>query len=174
MKQKCSILNVLKVFFEEPLNLHFIREISKKINLAPTSVRNNIKELLKNNLIIKQKSKPFDGYVANRENSEFIFYKKVHNFYSLKKLAGFLDKNFYPRLAVVFGSYSLGEDVETSDIDLLIISKRKIELNKFEKELKREINILAIDNLNKLEKPILNKVYNGFVICGGFDECRNF
>lgn len=176
MEQKCSILSVLKIFFEEPINLHFIREISKKIKLAPTSVKNNIKELLKNDLIIKQESRPFNGYVANRENSEFIFYKKIYNIYSLKKLIEFLDKNFYPKLAVVFGSYSLGEDREDSDIDLLIVTKGKknIDLKKFEKELKREINILMIDNLNKLEKQILNKVYNGFVICGGFDECRNF
>ncbi len=171
MIQKCSYFDVLKTFFEEPTNIHFIREISKKINLAHTSVKNNVNKLLKEGLIIQKKAKPFSGYVGNRENEDFIFYKKIYNFYSLKELKNFIYKNFCPKLAVVFGSYSLGEDIEGSDIDILIISnlKKKIDLSKFEKELKREINVINVNTLNKLDKPILKKVYNGFLICGGFD-----
>jgi predicted nucleotidyltransferase len=72
---------------------------------------------------------------------------------------------------LVFGSYSIGEDIESSDIDLFMISKsKKIDVKKFEKKLKREINLLVVDNLNKIEKPLLNKIYNGIVLCGGFDE----
>jgi DNA-binding MarR family transcriptional regulator len=47
MVQKCSLIKVSEVFFAEPTTTHFIKEISKKINLAPTSVRKNIKDLLK-------------------------------------------------------------------------------------------------------------------------------
>ncbi len=168
---KCNNFEIIKVFFTEPTSIHFIREISKKINLAPTSVKNYLNEFLKEGLIIPKKSKPFNGYIANRENEKFIFLKQIYNLYSLEKLKNYLKKNYYPKLAVVFGSYSLGEDIENSDIDLLIVSKSKKEINlkKFEKDLQREINILLIDNLNKLEKPILNKIHNGIVICGGFD-----
>jgi predicted nucleotidyltransferase len=86
-------------------------------------------------------------------------------------LKEFIIKNYSPQLAVVFGSYSLGEDVEESDIDILILTKGKkdIFLQKFEKILKREINLIVLDNLTKLDKPLIKKVYNGFVICGGFD-----
>ncbi len=171
MVQKCSNLEVLKVFFLEPTRIHFIREIGKKINLAPTSVKKYLDEFVKEGLVVPKKSNPFNGYVANRENEEFIFYKKIYNLYSLGELKEFLEKNSFPKLAVVFGSYSLGEDIESSDIDLLIISKskKKVDLKKFEKKLKREINVLIINGISKLEKPVLNKVYNGFVICGGFD-----
>ncbi len=171
MVQKCSNIEVLKVFFLEPTTIHFIREISKKINLAPTSVKKYLNEFLEQGLILKKESKPFNGFVANRENEDFIFYKRIYNLYSIKKIKKHLEKNHSPNLALVFGSYSLGEDIENSDIDLLIISKSKqeIKLKEFEKELKREINPMQLDNINKLDKPILNKVKNGFVICGGFD-----
>jgi len=170
MVQKCSYTKTLEVFFQEPTKMHFIKEISRNLKIAHTSIRNNIKWLLKENLIIPKESKPFSGYIANRENSEFIFLKKAYNLSALFELKKYLEKTIYPKLAVVFGSYSLGEDIETSDIDLLVISNgKKIDLKKFEKDLKREINVLVINDLKKVEKPILNKIYNGFIICGGFD-----
>ena len=170
MEQKCSYLKVLEVFFIEPTTTHFIKEIGKKINLAPTSVRNHIKDLFAKNLIKKKKAKPFDGFIANRENEEFIFYKRVYNLYSLKELSKFLTSSFWPKLIVVFGSYARGEDIEESDIDILIISKTKKEINleKFEKKLKKKINLLIIDKLEKLDKSIIKKIYNGIVLHGSF------
>lgn len=170
MGQKCSYLKVLNVFFVEPTTIHFIKEISKKINLAPTSIRNHIKDLLAKNLIKIKKARPFDGFIANRENEDFIFYKKVYNLYSLKELTEFLTSSFWPKLIVVFGSYARGEDIEQSDIDILVISKIKKELNlkKFEKKLKRKINLLVIDKLEKLDKNLIKKIYNGIVLYGGF------
>ncbi len=170
MEQKCSYLKVLEVFFTEPTAIHFIKEISKKITLAPTSVRNHIKSLLKEGLIKEKMAKPFNGLAANRENEDFIFYKRVYNFYSLKDLTKFLVSAYYPTLIVVFGSYARGEDVESSDIDILILSrtKKEIALEKFEEKLKRKINLLVVDKLNKLDNPILKKIYNGIVLYGGF------
>lgn len=170
MVQKSSFLEVMKIFFIEPAGIHFIKEISKKIKLAPTSVRTSIATLLKLNLIKKKKSKPFDGLAANRENEDFIFYKRVYNLYSLKELSGFLISNYYPRLLVVFGSYSLGEDVESSDIDIFILSKAKKDVNTeiFERGLQRKINLLIVDDAEKLDKGIYGKIQNGIVLYGGF------
>lgn len=170
MVHKCSYIKVLEVFFIEPTTLHFIKGISRQINLAHTSVRNIIKDLVMEGLIVKKKSKPFDGYIANRENEKFIFEKKIYNLLSLNDVKDYIANTLYPKLAVVFGSYSLGEDIETSDIDVLILSKSKkeIDVSKFEKKLKRKINIMYIDDLNKLEKSLLKKIYNGFVLDGGF------
>lgn len=172
MIQKCSLLNVLEVFFKEPTAIHFIREIGKKINLSQTSVRNHVKELERKRLIIKQKAKPFDGFIANRENDKFIFYKQSYNFYSLYELKNFLVKSLYPKTIIIFGSYSRGEDIEKSDIDLLILSKieKNIDIKKFEKLLNRKINITFMDNLTKLDKSVKINVLNGWVIYGGIDE----
>ncbi|MFH1325336.1 MAG: nucleotidyltransferase domain-containing protein [archaeon] len=172
MIQKCSLLKVLGVFFIEPTNMHFIREIGKKTNLAPTSVRNHIRELEKNNLIVKTKAKPFDGFVANRENEKFIFYKQAYNFYSLYELRELIAKLLYPKSIMIFGSYVKGEDTESSDIDIIILSKVKKEINlkKFEKSLNRKINLVFVENLNKLNKSIKINVLNGRIIYGGIDE----
>jgi predicted nucleotidyltransferase len=170
MVQKCSRVKVLEVFFKEPTNIHYIKEISRKIDLAPTSVRKYIKELNKEGLIKKKESKPFDGWVANRENEEFIYYKRVYNFWSLKNLADYLENKFYPKITVVFGSYCLGEDVEDSDIDILIISKngKNLDLKKYEKELNRGIHLIVENSLNKLNKKVRKKVKNGIVLSGSF------
>lgn len=170
MEQKCSFLRVLEVFFVEPMAVHFTKEISRRIGLAPTSVRNNIKELLSTNLIKKKKSKPFDGFIANRENSDFIFYKRVYNLYSLKEITDFLVSAYYPKLIVVYGSYASGEDVENSDIDIFILSKTKkdVNLEKSEKKLERKIHLLVSDNLEDLDLSLRKKIWNGIVLYGGF------
>ncbi|MFH1528572.1 MAG: nucleotidyltransferase domain-containing protein [Bacteroidota bacterium] len=171
MIQRCSIIRVLEVFFVEPTTIHFIREIGNKINLAPTSVRNHVNELLKMKLIVKKKSKPFDGYIANKDDKTFLFDKGLYNLYTLQELRDQIVEIIHPKAIVVFGSYLLGEDIETSDIDILIISKVKSELDlkKFEKKLKRSINVLIVDKLSKLDKNIQKKIINGFVIYGALN-----
>ncbi len=163
-------MRVLEVFFREPTTIHFIKDISKKIGLAHTSVRNNIYDLAKRGLILKTKSKPFDGYVANRENDDFVWSKLSYNILSLKELCGNLAKELYPKTIVLFGSYSRGEDIESSDVDILIISKVRKEINfaGFEKLLKRNVRPVIIDKLSQLDENIQKKVLNGFVLYGGF------
>jgi predicted nucleotidyltransferase len=170
MVQKCSQLAVLEVFFKEPLSIHFIKGISRQIGLAPTSVRAHVKGLLKEGLIKKRASKPFDGFAANREDEDFIYYKRVYNLYSLKELSRFLVSSLYPKLLVVFGSYSTGEDTETSDIDILVVSKAKAEISpeKFGKQLKRKIHLLQVDELSKLEPKMLKSIQSGLTLYGGF------
>ncbi len=170
MVHKCNYLRVLKVFFEEPLTVHFIKEISRKIKLAPPSVRIYINDLKSQKLIIVKNTKPFAGLVSNRENEDFLYYKKIYNLYTLKELNKFLIKTFWPKLIVLFGSYARGEDVEASDIDIFILSKVKKEINleRFENQLKRKINLLIVDNLKKLDKSILKKIHNGIILYGGF------
>ena len=51
MAQKCSLLKVLEIFFIEPTSIHFIKAISKKINLASTSVRIPVNAPLKAGVI---------------------------------------------------------------------------------------------------------------------------
>lgn len=168
MIQKYSDLRVLEVFFKKPTETHFIREIGRKINLAPTSIKIIIDNLLKQKFINIKKAKPFNGYIANREKDSFLFLKRTHNLMNLYELNNLIIEEIHPMAIVLFGSYSRGEDIETSDIDLLIISKIKKDLNfpNIEKKLKRKINIMIIDNLKKLDPPIIKKIYNGIVIHG--------
>ncbi len=168
MKQKCSYMKVLEIFFKGPITAHFIREISREIHLAPTSVRKNIKELERENLIVKKELKPFPGFIANRENEEFIYLKRAYNLATLLNLKKRIEEELSPKAIVLFGSYSRGEDIETSDIDLVCLSKieKEINLNKIENELKRKINIMFIKDLKQLEESILKKINNGIILAG--------
>ena len=68
---------------------------------------------------------------------------------------------------VLFGSFAKGEDIEDSDIDLYIetLSKKNIDLEKFEKLLKRKIQIFRHKNLNEISNPHLaNNIINGIIL----------
>ena len=68
----------------------------------------------------------------------------------------------------MYGSYLSGEDVEKSDIDLLIISKSKktLKIEKFEKKLNRKIHIITEPKLNKLPEELKSEIINGLVLYG--------
>lgn len=163
--QKCSLWNVAEIFFKEPTKVHFIQGISKKIKLAPTSVKKHIQTLAEMGLIEKTKTEVFVGYKAKRENPEFIFHKKISNLISLHS-SGIIEylKEHYPKSVILFGSYAKGEDIETSDIDLFIEFKKfKINLEKFEKLLKRSIHILFKEEASK---SILESINQGEILYG--------
>ncbi len=170
MVQKCSLINVTEVFFKEPTKVHFIKEISRKINLAPTSIRNHIKYLKKEGMIIEKESSPFNGLVANLDNDKFIFYKRSFNLFSLFKLRETLINSIAPSGIILFGSYSRGEDVENSDVDLIVLRKTKKEINleKFEKELGRKIHITYLNNINELDIHVKENAKRGVIIYGGY------
>jgi len=168
--QKCSLLRVFEVFVDEPLKIHYIKEISRKINLAHTSIKKHLQELNKQNLIIKQKGERYFGFIANRDEENFIFYKKIFNLMKIKE-SGFLEdliKKLYPQVIVLYGSYLNGEDVEKSDIDIFILSrtKKRLETGKFEKRLKRKIHIILESKLNKLPIELKSEILNGSVLYG--------
>lgn len=170
MIQKCSLLKVFSIFCEEPLEIHYIKEISKKIDLAPTSVRNHLAELLQQNIINKKKGERFIGFIANRDNEDFLFYKKIINLINIKEsgLIKFIIDSIYPQAIIIYGSYLRGEDIKDSDIDIFILTKVKKRLNfeKFEKILKRRIHILSGVNIKDLPLELKLEINNGFVLYG--------
>ena len=168
MLQKCSYMRVLEVFFKEPTKVHFIREISREIKLATTSVKKHLLEIEKEGLIKKKIQTPFEGYITNKEDENFLQYKQIYNLYSLIDLKAKIINEIGPKAIILFGSYQKGEDREESDIDLVIISKVKHALNleKYEKILQRKIHITLIGSLDELEESVKNSVRNGWKLYG--------
>lgn len=163
--QKCSLWKVAEIFFIEPTKVHFIKEISKKISLAPTSVRIHIETLLSENLIEKVKSAPFFGYKSLRENSDFIFQKKVSNLILLQE-SNLINKlkEKYPKSIILFGSYNKGEDIESSDIDIFVdLNKFKFDSSEFERSLKRKIHLIFRQEPNK---SLLESINQGTLLFG--------
>jgi predicted nucleotidyltransferase len=170
MIQKCSLWQVLGIFFEEPLRVHYVKEIARRIKLAPTSVKNRLNELLKQEFILKKKGEIFPGFIANRDNKEFLFYKRMNNLIKLNEsnVLDYIIDSIYPETIIVYGSYLKGEDIESSDLDLLILSKVKKTLNleKFEHILNRKIHCIIIKSTEELTKELRSEIVNGLVLYG--------
>lgn len=173
MLQKNNRWSVLRVFFDDPASsTRFqLREISKKISLAPLSVKNYLSELAKENLIIKTKHRihNYPVYIANRENELFRLLKKIDTMYIMSSsgLLDYINNECIPEVIILFGSAARGEDIKESDIDLFIKSKeKKLDIKKYEQKLKRHINIFFEENFNKLSKELKNNVINGVILRG--------
>lgn len=46
--------------------------------------------------------------------------------------------------------------------------KKDIRLEKSERKLERDINLLIMDELEKLDKSLILKIYEGMILYGGF------
>ena len=70
---------------------------------------------------------------------------------------------------ILFGSFSRGEDIEESDIDIYIEthSKKKISLKKFESSLNRNIQLFKHKSIHQIRnKDLANNIINGIVLSG--------
>lgn len=60
-----------------------------------------------------------------------------------------------------------GEDLKESDIDLFLLCKeKKLDLSKYEKQLKRKVNLFFKDNFGDLSKELKNNILNGVILKG--------
>jgi predicted nucleotidyltransferase len=132
-------------------------------------VNYHINNLLKENLIVKIKQKPFPSFRADETGGVYRFHK-IQGF--LRKileigLVDYLYKRLNPRCIILFGSFAKAEYDESSDIDIFIQSKEtKINLEKFEKRLKHPINLYFKENINSLSKELFNNIMNGIKLRG--------
>jgi len=172
MLQNYNRWRVLRIFFDNPLTQGLqLREISRKINLAPPSVKKYLEELEEEQFISFKKSRVqnFPIYFANRDNEKFKYYKKIDLQERINStgLLKFLDDTLLPNVIVLFGSGSKGEDTELSDIDFFISSKSKtLNLTRYEKKLQRKINIIFEPDFNKISKELKNNILNGIPLSG--------
>ncbi len=109
----------------------------------------------------------------NRDDHKTTQLKRVDNLKLIYEtgLADFLEKEFAGATIILFGSYSRGEDLINSDIDVAVIGRKekKIELTNYEKELERQININFYDSFKKIHKNLKENLCNGIVLVGGFE-----
>jgi len=172
MLQNYTTYKILKVFFYSPSKRFGLKEISSNSCIAHTSVKKELKKLIKQGLIkkevqIKGKRK-FPLYFAN-VNDKFKFLKKISNEYQIRNsgLIEYLVSELMPNTIVLFGSFSKGEDAEESDIDIFVEAGiKEINLKKFERNFKKKINITFKQDINNLKREFLNNVINGIILYG--------
>ncbi|MDP3027824.1 MAG: nucleotidyltransferase domain-containing protein, partial [Nanoarchaeota archaeon] len=96
--------------------------------------------------------------------------KRISNFSKIldSGLVDFLNEKFPPEAISVIGSYSRGEDIKDSDIDIIIISKKEyysVSLINFEKKLNRKIHLI-ITYYDKMSNEFYTNLINGIVLYG--------
>jgi predicted nucleotidyltransferase len=179
MLHNCNLWNVATVFFDNPNKSFELIEISRRINLAHTSVKNHLLTLIDLKIINKgtvnfgNKANPC--YFANKKHSLFIHYKKIYNLECLKKaeLIEYIEDKCQPNCIVLFGSFQKGEDVSDSDIDLFVESNEKnLNLKKYEEKLNRKIQIHFKNKFKEYSNELKNNLINGIVL-SGFLEVYN-
>ncbi|MBI4143825.1 nucleotidyltransferase domain-containing protein [Candidatus Woesearchaeota archaeon] len=169
MIHKWSRYAVLELFFDFPRKKWLVRELSRTARIATTSVRIHLNELLKDEIIIKERDGLYPSFSANRQNEYYKMLKKQNTVLRiyLTGIIHIIEKATYPKCVVLFGSASRGEDDETSDIDLFVQSKQvPVPLQQYEKKLKRTISLLFEPDIKELGAELINNIINGEVLYG--------
>ncbi|MBN2367879.1 nucleotidyltransferase domain-containing protein, partial [Candidatus Woesearchaeota archaeon] len=146
-----------------------------KIGLSTTAIKRAFEDLKRFNIIVVEETSLTTNIKANLESESYRFYKIVFNIYILNRYS-FIENLVtlfnLPEAIVLFGSFAKGEDIEKSDVDLLILSSNKPnkELEKlittFEKVLNRKINLHILSSLKKSSDEFKNSIANGIVLYG--------
>jgi len=158
-------------FFVHPTEKLRVRQIERTLNAPLPSVIRYTKELDKEGILQAIEISKVKFYAANRDSKKFLIEKMLFNIKSLldSGLLEYLINEFGNPAIILFGSYSKGEDIESSDIDVYIeaASQPKIDLEKFEKILERKIQPFFYPNIKKVPNPHLaNNILNGIKLNG--------
>jgi len=165
-------INILGAFFDEPTREFNVREVARTLKIAPATASKELSRFVGMGLLKKRDERNFKLYKADLDSDA---YRDLKTYYNIRRIreSGLLEQlnRFYLKPAVVlFGSAAYGLDNETSDFDILVISektKRFTAIKQYEKTLKRNIQILAIEDIKNLKnKHLINNVLNGIILQG--------
>ena len=148
------------------------RSIAKEIGITASSVGRAIKLLKKQNLCLSKTQGPSNLVTLNTNNPAAVARKRVENLTLLyeSNLVEELSKKHAGCTIILFGSYSRGEDVTKSDIDIAIIGSKMDETDttRFEKFLERKIVVQSYSNEKAIDRFVLSNLRNGIVLSGGW------
>ncbi|MBI2656918.1 nucleotidyltransferase domain-containing protein [Candidatus Woesearchaeota archaeon] len=172
MIEKSTIQKVLALFFENPSREFHLRELSRLLRLSMPTIISATDKLAKEKIIIKEKGKVITKVTANRNNIDFARLKRLHNLELIYNsgLVNHLSESYnQPKAIILFGSFSRGEDIEKSDIDIAVITNKRLnsDLSKYEKILKKTINLHEV-NLDKISEEFKANLANGIVLEGSW------
>lgn len=166
---------ILRLFFMKAGIQLNQRQIANFLKVSAPAVMKALPTLGKERLIkIKQDKETKRWSIElNRENHRVMQLKRADNLKQIYviDLADFLEKEFAGATIILFGSYSRGEDIINSDIDLAVIGRKdkKIDLAKYEKILERKININFYDSFKNIHKYLKENLCNGIILAGGVE-----
>jgi predicted nucleotidyltransferase len=169
---RSSTFKVAEMIFNYPNRTFHMRELSKETGLSTTAVKSSLKELHGYGIVQVEESGVTTDVRADLDSESYAFYKRIFNLYRLERysMVKSLKAAFNAEAIVLFGSFAKGEDIEKSDVDILILAKgqgKKINnLGAWERELNRKIDLHVLGSLDGSSKEFKNAVANGIVLYG--------
>lgn len=172
-----NTIKILRFLILKPYLSFGLSELSKELNISKSNVLRILKVLTQYNLILEQKSSRKKVYRINYEiNTVKIMWKLFMdeerqninvNFKNVIDLLYHQVRNDV-ELFIVFGSVAQGLATQKSDIDICIVSKKSLDINKFEFLPHRfEIHEYEWDDIkNPVDFVVLEALLNGIVFKG--------
>lgn len=161
---------LLNYYFLNSQESLFVNEISRKLNLDKRNLVKKLKELEDEGILESRVQGNQKLYSINKKYPLYDEYKRIV-FKTIgieSKLRDLLSNIKGVEKVYLYGSYAKDEMEMHSDIDLLVIGDHKIvllqrQINKLQKEINREINVVNMDikefkNRKKGEDPFLETV----------------
>ncbi len=149
------------------------RDLAKFLYVSPTAVSKSIRVLESKNFVVVEKFKNLNLVSFNVNNKSMIDFKRVENLNNIyvSGLKSFFEENFFGCTVIVFGSFSRGEDVKNSDIDIAVIGckKKNLDLKQFESKLFRKINVNFYKSFKDIDLYLKNNILNGIILFGSVD-----
>lgn len=135
---KTGYLKILRLFYEDKKARIHLRDIARRTKLNENSATRFLKELEKEEILISEKDGNLKKYrIVKNEKTAYIFtFFDIERFEKLPQLRKravnyFLDKlSEKPVIAVLFGSTAKQTFRKDSDIDILLIINKKIDIEK--------------------------------------------
>lgn len=164
----------LKLFIEAPEREFYVREIARIMKKSPTTISKYLKKYEKDNILKSEKKFNHLVFKAN-DSEEFRQIKLSYNLKIIKSsgLVDFLVQEYEPETIILFGSFAKAENNKRSDIDLLLVTGRKKEINleKFEEGLGHKIQLFVhskaeIEKIKEKNPELLNNWINGIKLYG--------
>lgn len=163
-----KIINSLSPFIEDCYRRINVREYSRIMNISPPTASKVLKGYETNDMLSRSEDKGYIYYYTNKSNKDFIDLSKIYWRDKFSELIDYLNKTLLDPSIILFGSLSKAETKMDSDIDLCILAHKKdLDLKKYKKALKRNIQVFFFNSLNDIKnKELLNNIINGHVIEG--------
>jgi len=170
-------INTLRLFLDNPSRDFNVREAARLLKISPATASKNLKALAEEGLLSEKKERMLILYKANLESRLWQDFKVFYNIHKIRD-SGLIDalNKFYVMPAIaVFGSSACGTDIESDELDFLVVSKntRKFSrIQEFEKVFNKRIRLFAVKHVKDLkDKLIANNAVNGLMVQGEIKWC---
>ena len=176
-KRRLTVLQqeIVKLLFLKAGLVVNQRAIAKFLDVSPPAVMKALPLLEEENILKIKQDKESKRWAIelNTDNHRVIQLKRAENLKHIYEsgLEEYLEKTYAGATIVVFGSYSRGDDIHNSDIDLAVIGRKKKEgdVRKYEQVLERKIHINFYESWSKIHTHLKENLCNGIVLSGGVE-----